>query len=365
MPCRPSSKKCAIPCSRTHVRTLLSIDAAAMSFAGTRWSSTTTIRAGPGREERRGVEAGARPRAGGARGEEGVGGRGAPPRRGGATSEGGWRPRRATAPPGRDERRGLATEARHRSAGARRAKGVGDRGAPPLRRGATSEGGWRPRRATAPPGRDERRGLATEARHRSAGARRAKGVGDRGAPPLRRGATSEGGWRPRRATAPPGRDERRGLATEARHRSAGARRAKGVGDRGAPPLRRGATSEGGWRPRRATAPPGRDERRGLATEARHRSAGARRAKGVGDRGAPPLRRGATSEGGWRPRRATAPPGRDERRGLATEARHRSAGARRAKGVGDRGAPPLRRGATSAGGWRPGRAPAPPGRDQRR
>src|SRR2546422_995255 len=91
MPCRPSSKKCAIPCSRTHVRTLLSIDAAAMSFAGTRWSSTTTIRAGSKtrRDERRG-----------------------------------WRPRRATAPPGRDERRG-----------------------------------WRSRRATAPPGRDERRGF--------------------------------------------------------------------------------------------------------------------------------------------------------------------------------------------------------------
>src|SRR6267143_1631890 len=130
-------------------------------------------------------------------------------------------------------------------------------------------------------------------------------------------------------------------------------------DRGAPRLRRGATNVGGCgghigaptthaRSRSATAPPGRDERWGVwgpyrgphyarAIEERHGSAGARRTLGgVGaisgpplrtrDRGAPRLRRGATSVGGCgghigaptthaRSRSATAPPGRDERWGV--------------------------------------------------
>src|SRR5213594_1964584 len=53
----------------------------------------------------------------------------------------------------------------------------------------------------------------------------------------------------------------------------------------------------------------------------------RRAPSVWGRGAPRLRRGATS--GWGSRRATASPGRDER--LGVEARHGFAGARRAVG----------------------------------
>src|SRR5437762_3460808 len=102
---------------------------------------------------------------------------------------------------------------------------------------------------------------------------------------------------------------------EARHGSAGARRAEGVWGpcRGPHYLRRSS--------RPATAPPGRAEQRGVwgpcrgsplpATiiEARHGSAGARRAEGVGGhvgapitcddhRGPPRLRRGAPSRGGF-------------------------------------------------------------------
>src|SRR5882724_13016911 len=84
-------------------------------------------------------------------------------------------------------------------------------------------------------------------------------AGDRGAPRVSRGATSDWGGS-RRATGFPGRDERLG-GIEARHGFPGARRATGGGSR------------------RATGFPGRDERLG------------------GDRGAPRVSRGATSDWG--------------------------------------------------------------------
>src|SRR5216684_1721614 len=110
-------------------------------------------------------------------------------------------------------------------------------------------------------------------------------------------------------------------------------------DPGAPPLRRDATSDGGVGGHVGPPSPA------TMIQARHRSAGARRAYGGwgpcrgpitcdADRGAPRLRRGATSVwGGWGPCQGP----------ITCDA--------------DRGAPPLRRGATSVwGGWGPCRAP---------
>jgi len=182
-------------------------------------------------------------------------------------------------------------EARHGSAGARRAMGFGDHLGPP-----------------SP-------ATVIEERHGSAGTRRAMGVwgpsrgphlnSHRGAPRLRRDATSDGGLgaisgppsqqSSRSATAPPGRDERRGVWGPSRGPHLNSHR-------GAPRLRRGATSDGGVGGHLGPPSPA-----------------------TGDREAPRLRRGATSDGGLG---AISGPHHLRR---VIEERHGSAGARRAMG----------------------------------
>src|SRR5207248_3090838 len=154
------------------------------------------------------------------------------------------------------------------------------------------------RRATAPPGRDERRGAWGPFRGPISVAQH------RGASRLRRGATNVGGLGGHFGAPSPSRN------TEARHGSAGARRASGgLGAISGPHLRR-ATQ------RRATAPPGRDERRGAWGPFRGPISVAQH------RGAPRLRRGATNVVGLGGHFGAPSPSRN------TEARHGSAGARR-------------------------------------
>src|ERR671930_204508 len=146
----------------------------------------------------------------------------------------------------------------------------------------------------------------------------------RGAPRLRRGATSVGGLGA--ISGPPCYRPSRLAITEARHGSAGARRALGVwGPSRGPHVIGPAVPRS---PRRATAPPGRDERWGFGG---HLGAPMLSAQPSRDhQGAPRLRRGATSVGGLGA--ISGPPCYRPSRLAITEARHGSAGARRALGV---------------------------------
>src|SRR6266403_763714 len=185
------------------------------------------------------------------------------------------------------------TEARHGSAGARRARGLGPSRGPPSQPSS--------RRATAWPGRDERWG----------------GWGAMARPPSQQSS--------RRATAPPGRDEHMGVWGPWRGPHLNSHR-------GAPRLRRGATSIWGF---------GGHGGAPISTviEARHGSAGARRAYGgLGAMAGPPSQQSS--------RRATAWPGRDEHMGVWGPWRGPHLNSHR-------GAPRLRRDATSVGGgWGP-------------